>query len=69
MLLTSETIRMKHGIRIRTALPVHVERNCTSTPSQWETPTASPITSPESEVTTWTDPLVGSSAMESPFRV
>lgn len=69
MLRTSETIRIRQGARTRHILPVQVDRNCTSTPSQCETPTTSPWMSPESEATTCTEPLVGSSAMESPMSV
>lgn len=67
--LTSDAMRIAHGITIRQSRPVQVDMKTAMAPSQPDTPTTFPRISPESEVTVWTDPLVGSSAAVSPLRV
>lgn len=69
MFPTSDAISMVQGIRISMTFPYQCDTNTVRTPSQWETPTTFPITSPDEDVTTCTDPLVGSSAIESPWSV
>lgn len=67
MFLASDSIRTAHGTSTRQIFPVHPDMKIARTPSQCETPTTFPITSPELDVTVCTEPFVGSSARESPL--
>ncbi len=69
MFRSSDAMIRQQGTSTNRTLPYHSDMNTASTPSQWETPVTFPMTSPEAEVTTCVDVLVGSSAIESPAIV